>query len=41
MNGVEPHAWLNSTLRKIAAVHPQSKIHELLPWNFDPEAETD
>ena len=36
MNGVEPHAWLKSTLEKIAAGHPQSKIHELLPWNFDP-----
>ena len=35
MNGVEPYAWLRSTLEKIAAGHPQSKIHELLPWNFD------
>ena len=41
MNGVEPHAWLRSTLEKIAAGHPQSKIHELLPWNFDPEAEAE
>ena len=41
MNGVEPYAWLRSTLEKIAAGHPQSRIHELLPWNFDPEAETD
>ena len=39
MNGVEPHAWLRSTLEKIAAGHPQSRIHELLPWNFDPEAD--
>ncbi len=38
MNGVEPCAWLTSTLEKIAAGHPQSKIHELLPWNFDPAA---
>ncbi len=36
MNGVEPYAWLKSTLEKIAAGHPQSKIDELLPWNFDP-----
>ena len=36
MNGVEPYAWLKSTLEKIAAGHPQSRIHELLPWNFDP-----
>ena len=40
MNGVEPHAWLKSTLGKIATGHPQSKIHQLLPWNFGPEAET-
>ena len=39
MNGVEPYAWLKSTLEKIAAGHPQSKIHELLPWNFEPEAD--
>ena len=36
MNGVEPNAWLKSTLEKIAGGHPQSRIHELLPWNFDP-----
>ena len=36
MNGVEPHAWLKSTLEKIASGHPQSKIDELLPWNFEP-----
>ena len=36
MNGVEPYAWLKSTLENIAAGHPQSRIHELLPWNFDP-----
>ena len=35
MNGVEPYAWLKSTLEKIAAGHPQSKIDELLPCNFD------
>ena len=34
MNGVEPYAWLKSTLEKIAAGHPQSRIAELLPWNF-------
>ena len=38
MNGVEPYAWLKSTLEKIAAGHPQSRIHQLLPWNFDPTA---
>ena len=36
VNDVEPYAWLKSTLEKIAAGHPQSKIDQLLPWNFDP-----
>ena len=36
MNGVEPYAWLKSTLETIAAGHPQSRLHELLPRNFDP-----
>ena len=36
MNAVEPYAWLKCTLEKIARGHPQSRIHELLPWNFDP-----
>ena len=36
LNTVEPCAWLKSTLEKIAAGHPQSRIRELLPWNFDP-----
>ena len=36
MNGVEPYAWLKSTLEKIAGGHPQSRVRELLPWNFDP-----
>ena len=29
MNAVEPYAWLKSTLEKIAAGHPQSRIDEL------------
>jgi len=28
--------WLKSTLEKIAGGHPQSRVRELLPWNFDP-----
>ena len=31
MNGVEPYAWLKSTLEKIAGGHPPSRIRELLP----------
>ena len=34
MNGVEPYAWLRHVLERIAAGHPMSRIHELLPWNF-------
>ena len=29
------YAWLKSTLEKIAAVHPQSRVHGMLPWAFD------
>lgn len=36
MNGVEPQAWLKSMLARVAARHPHSKLHGLLPWNFDP-----
>jgi hypothetical protein len=32
LNGVESYAWLKSTLEKIAAGRPQSRVHELLPW---------
>ena len=39
LNGVEPYAWLKSTLEKIAAGHPLSKIDEMLPWNFEPGAD--
>ena len=31
MNGVELYAWLKTTLKKIAAGHPNSRINELLP----------
>ena len=35
LNGVEPYAWLKATLEAIAAGHPNSRIDDLLPWNFD------
>ena len=34
LNRVEPHAWVKATLEAIAAGHPNSRIDELLPWNF-------
>ena len=39
MNGVEPYVWLKSTLEKIVAGHLQSRIHELLPWSFQPSTD--
>ncbi len=34
MNGVDPHAWLTTTLTPIAKGHKQSQIQNLLPWNY-------
>ena len=31
MNGIEPYAWLRTTLEKVAAGHTNSRIDELLP----------
>ncbi|WP_262386679.1 transposase domain-containing protein [Roseobacter fucihabitans] len=36
INGVEPFAYLKSTLEAIAAGHPKNRIDDLLPWNFNP-----
>ena len=35
LNGLEPYAWLKATLEAIAAGHPNSRIDDLLPWNFE------
>jgi transposase len=35
---VEPFAYLRTTLEAIAAGHPDSRIDELLPWNFNPSS---
>jgi transposase len=34
MNGVDPNAWLTQTLERIANRWPNSKIDDLMPWNF-------
>jgi len=34
LNKIEPHAYLTDTLRAIVNGHKQSKIHQLLPWNY-------
>jgi len=38
INGVEPFAYLKATLEAIAAGHPQNRIDDLLPWNFQPSS---
>jgi len=38
INGVEPFAYLKSTLEAIAAGHPKNRIDDLLPWNFKPSS---
>ena len=35
LNGVDPQAWLADVLARIAAI-PQSRLPELLPWNWQP-----
>ncbi|RJE85480.1 IS66 family transposase [Paracoccus onubensis] len=34
LNAVDPQAWLAATLTAIAAGHMQSRVGELLPWNY-------
>ena len=36
LNGVQPYAWLKATLEAIAAGRPNSRIDDLMPWNFKP-----
>ena len=40
LNGVDPRAWLADVLARIAN-HPQTRLHELLPWNWAPARERD
>ena len=32
---VEPYAWPKATLEAIAAGHPNDRLDDLLPWNFN------
>ncbi|TRW94660.1 transposase domain-containing protein, partial [Paracoccus sp. M683] len=38
INGVEPFEYLRATLTAIANGHPQSRLDDLLPWNFKPSS---
>jgi hypothetical protein len=35
LNDVDPQAWLEDVLRRIAD-HPASRLTDLLPWNWQP-----
>jgi hypothetical protein len=32
LNGVDPQAWLASTLARLAAGHPATALDSLMPW---------
>jgi hypothetical protein len=36
LNEVDPVAYITETLNAILQDHPQSRIEELMPWNFQP-----
>ena len=36
LNDIDPQAWLADVLARIAEL-PQTRLHELLPWNWKPE----
>ncbi len=37
LNDIDPKAWLADVLARIADI-PQSRLDELLPWNWTPPA---
>jgi transposase len=39
LNDIDPKAWLADIFARIADM-PQSRLHELLPWNWAPCAST-
>lgn len=34
LNAVDPHAWMTAALKAIVNGHKQSRIDELMPWNY-------
>jgi transposase len=34
INGVDPHAWLQLTLERLAAGWPNRELEQLMPWNY-------
>jgi hypothetical protein len=39
LNNVDPKAWLADVFRRIAEI-PQSRLHELLPWEWEDNVPT-
>jgi transposase len=39
LNNVDPHAWLADVIARMPD-HPQTRIEELLPWNWIPTGQT-
>ncbi len=39
LNNLDPQAWLADVLERIAD-QPVHRLHELLPWNWQPSAAT-
>lgn len=38
LNGLDPEAYITAVLDRLARGHPITRLDELLPWNFKPEA---
>ena len=34
LNGIDPQAWLSTTLQRIAGGWPNTDLDALMPWNY-------
>jgi transposase len=37
LNGLDPQAWLSDVIDRMARGHPNNRLPELLPWNWQPQ----
>jgi transposase len=40
LNGLDPEAYLADVIDRMARGHPNTRLAELLPWNWRPAAAT-